>query len=71
MSADKVTQAFGYAAASDGQLCEQKGMHLRDYFAARAINSIMLHPHGKAGDFTEVAKDAYEIADAMMEARKQ
>lgn len=49
----------------------QTGMSLRDYFAAKAINSIMLHPMGKAGQFDEVAEDAYRIADAMMEARKQ
>jgi hypothetical protein len=67
---DENQQAFGYAAASGGTLHEVTGMSLRDYFAAKAINSIMLHPQGKAGDFNEAAKDAYEIADAMMGARK-
>jgi hypothetical protein len=43
------------------------GMTLRDYFAAKAMQSFLtgdydLYPH-------EAAQKAYEIADAMMEAR--
>jgi hypothetical protein len=57
------------------------GMDLRDYFAAKALNSILgqydftffiddeMKKQGETFAFS-VAKDAYEIADAMMEARK-
>jgi len=43
------------------------GMTLRDYFAARAMQAFLtgdydLYPH-------EAAKKAYELADAMLEAR--
>ena len=48
-----------------------KGMDLRDYFAAKAMVAIILHPQGHAGYWEIAAKDAYEMADAMMEARKK
>ena len=49
----------------------EQGMDLRDYFAAKAMQSMLY-----GNDFTEiitmkdVAIDAYTMADAMMEARK-
>lgn len=49
---------------------ESEGMDLRDYFAAKAMGAIILHPQGPAGDWYQVAKDAYEAADAMMKARE-
>lgn len=43
-----------------------KGLTMRDYFAAKAINFIQWN-----SDYTTIcAKRCYEIADAMMEARK-
>lgn len=46
-----------------------QGMDMRDYFAAKYItnNGIPLNKEY----FAENAKNAYEWADAMMEARKQ
>ena len=41
------------------------GMDLRDYFAAKAMNNLQHCSHPK-----DVAREAYKIADAMMEARK-
>ena len=45
----------------------EKGMTLRDYFAAKAMQGLM------AGDFTggydDFASHSYQIADAMMAAR--
>lgn len=57
----------------------EQGMTLRDYFAAKAMAAMLsaypcqaidesdggLHP-----DYLCLAEDSYEIADAMMEARK-
>jgi len=46
------------------------GMTLRDYFAAKAIQSVILAEHSK-NEFNEIqAVMAYEVADAMMKARK-
>ena len=51
-----------------------EGMTLRDYFAAKAISS-MLAPNPVTGqfalisDFEDCAINAYKMADAMMKAR--
>ena len=65
---DKQQKAFPRppACAHDG------GMDLRDYFAAAVITDVM---PGNVCDFehliNEAANNAYRIADAMMEARKE
>ena len=48
------------------------GMSLRDYFAAKAMQSIIVNmgPSVTADDAYD-AKRAYEYADAMMKAREQ
>ena len=50
------------------------GMYLRDYFAAKAMLAAgPFYPYGDASgdeDVDEAARRAYEIADAMMQARK-
>lgn len=43
------------------------GMELRDYFAAKAMQAMLAWED--AGNFN-VSKEAYMMADAMMEARK-
>jgi len=53
----------------------QYGMTLRDYFAAKAMQGLIASPKspsGAIGDVTDklVAKLAYTMADAMLEARK-
>ena len=47
--------------------CESSGMTLRDYFAAKAMQALT-----QKGErhLATIAQDAYEMADAMMEARK-
>lgn len=45
------------------------GMTLRDYFAAKAMQS-MCAEVARYDDFVHVAKAAYKMADAMLEARK-
>ena len=54
--------ATGHAAAF-------RGMTLRDYFAAKAMQGMVSVQYGSRR--TEVwAKDAYELADAMLKARE-
>jgi len=43
----------------------QKGMTLRDYFAAKAMLRTSV-----GSSYEQLAKNAYEIADAMMKARE-
>lgn len=48
-----------------------RGMTLRDYFAAKALQ-VLLHDAGSAdGSWDFEAMAAYEIADEMMRAREQ
>lgn len=49
-----------------------KGMTLRDYFAAKAINAILNANMVNRFDmkWETIAREAYWCADAMMEARK-
>jgi hypothetical protein len=52
--------------------CGSTGMTLRDYFAAKAMKQMMVHVGDQlAWAHKEVASEAYAIADAMLEARKQ
>lgn len=43
------------------------GMSLRDYFAAKAMQALI----DNDGLFSEIPTQAYELADAMLEARKK
>ena len=65
--------------ADNGHITTQDGMDLRDYFAARVMQSIVLTLKGAElgvdkGEITQdtyrAARCAYAIADAMMEVRK-
>ena len=68
-------------SADNGHSTNQDGMTLRDYFAAKAMQSILLEYQnvfedetGGEGDptFPELlAKDAYIMADAMLKVREQ
>ena len=50
----------------------EQGMDLRDYFAAKAMQSVMVNYNASVnGSYSLVSRIAYEIADAMMEARKK
>ena len=46
----------------------QRGMTLRDYFAAKAMQSMILYSEDAADD---VASNAYCFADAMLKAREE
>lgn len=45
------------------------GMELRDYFAAKVISGMMAH--GESYNISAMAEYSYQMADAMMEARKR
>lgn len=51
----------------------QSGMSLRDYFAAHALQGLLAQSGGTVMSSPKVegAKFAYEMADAMLEARKK
>ena len=48
----------------------RNGMTLRDYFAAKAMQGIMASGIYPTGIMFDTAKEAYEMADAMMKARE-
>lgn len=48
---------------------ELRGMTLRDYFAGQYLAGISSHPTVE-GSMDEMAKWAYQMADAMLEARE-
>ena len=50
---------------------DQEGMSLRDYFAGQALAHLLMNPSIEYETYQSVAKDAYAIADAMLEARKE
>lgn len=67
--------AFAAGAANEHTGWTQEGMSLRDYFAASAIPAIIercgsdhRQPHEHITDY--FARKAYEVADAMLLARK-
>ena len=46
----------------------ENGMTLRDWMAGMAVQGLVSSPH-QSGCFQDMAIDAYELADAMIEAR--
>jgi hypothetical protein len=46
-----------------------QGMALRDYFAAKAMQGMMVDVEQPAWDY--IARTAYKMADAMLKAREQ
>lgn len=60
---------YSYAEDVDEVHVAQKGMSLRDYFAAKAMQSMVSIVDGE-GWIENSVTAAYMIADAMLEARK-
>ena len=54
---------------ADYEYHAQSGMDLRDYFAAKALQGMLAETSLKA-TVEEFANKSYELADAMMKARK-
>ena len=60
---DEVGHLHGFEVSSGG-------MTLRDYFAAKAMQGI-ISSECNYGAFSDLASDAYSIADAMLRAREE
>lgn len=64
------TPAFPHCITK-GDPCGQRGMDLRDYLAAHAMQGLIASNDEGAGDrLEELPEYAYAIADAMLRARK-
>lgn len=68
----KAFPIIDYINGESSYIYQEKGMDLRDYFAAKIIpcvfdNSTLLF---EDKDYQEAAKISYKIADAMMKARE-
>ena len=67
MSDDTGGPAFP-TLADNGHAMNQDGMTLRDYFAAKAMQSLLIMV--KTSDHVDlIGKGAYQMADAMLKAR--
>ena len=53
------------------EMAQCDGMTLRDYFAAKAMQSYLLDKDRDSFTFEQWANAAYEMADAMLKARRQ
>lgn len=53
--------------APDGA-AQYKGLSVRDYFAAKAMQGLLAAPYQASSDQHMLARDAYTVADAMLEA---
>ena len=61
----------GYVFPTAVDDSEYAGMSLRDYFAAKAMQGILANPESVIQTYESGAKEAYEMADAMLKAREQ
>jgi len=62
---------YGYDGEYKGLIEDEPGMALRDYFAGQALAGMPhMEYYGKKNWQLLMAKFAYEIADAMLQARK-
>ena len=70
------TEATGWDGLRSTHFEHKGGMTLRDYFAAKCMAAVIGTLNGPVvreecpGDFDYYAKCAYQMADAMLEARK-
>ena len=65
---DKTDRAFP-STFHNGYDEPERGMTLRDYFAAKAMQSLIEKSTGEDNEIFYAAEDAYFYADAMMKAR--
>jgi hypothetical protein len=64
----KAFPVLDYQNGENSFIYQHKGMDLRDYFAAKALNAFLIK---LSEDYvmSDVASDAYTVADEMMKAR--
>ena len=60
-----------FPVPNDANVNDQEGMTLRDYFAAKAMTGICAS--SPTDNFTDqrIAREAYNLADAMLKARSE
>jgi len=64
--------AFPFSPSDDSTIKHTAlGMTLRDYFAAKAMQSILIHHKLEDCDDFVVASNAYQMADFMLKARQE
>jgi hypothetical protein len=62
--------AFPWSVDDGKKIVGNKGMTMRDYFAAKAMMALIAHPDSDGDKPPSVfAKTAYVMADAMLKAR--
>jgi len=61
---------FLHKHPTSGQTTMSEGMTLRDYFAAKAMQGICASGPTTEWSNSRLAAEAYDLADAMMEARE-
>ena len=66
MSKERAFPQSNDRVVSSVSIAKSQGMTLRDYFAARAMQALI----DNDGLFSEISTQAYELADAMLEARQ-
>ena len=71
MKDQKKPNAFPYSGVGD-DMNYSRGMTLRDYFAAKAMQGAMsgCAARGEAFMYSDLAALSYEMADAMLKARE-
>lgn len=62
---------FGTSRVEPGGSRQFAGMSLRDYFAAKALNGICASGPTKDWSNLQLAREAYQLADAMLKARNE
>mgnify|MGYP001546422534 CR=1 FL=1 len=67
---DKIKDG-GPAFAAATKSCVQKGMSLRDYFAAKAMQSVYLLDGDNLMTHDDISKAAYDQADSMLKERER
>ena len=72
MSNTNINGGPAFPILQDGcQFPRAEGMTLRDYFAAKAMQSYLLDKDLDSFTFEQWAQASYEMADAMLKARGQ
>jgi hypothetical protein len=63
--------AFPFTHNSSSDSLTATGMTLRDYFAAKAMQAVIMSGAVPTGIMIDTAKEAYQMADAMLTARAE
>ena len=70
METKKPSNPIAFPQDADTCLDEFRGMTLRDYFAAKAMQGLLAKMIYAPSDIVNYTEQAYKIADAMLKARE-